>query len=46
MRILNRTLLVGCVLLLTGAVLMTMLAGFNFLAGSNPAADQSAIEVA
>jgi hypothetical protein len=44
-RILNRTLLVGCVLLLTGAVLMAITAGTNYIEGSDPPADHSDIIV-
>ena len=45
-RILNRTLLVGCVLLLTGAVLIAITAGANYIEGSNPPVDHSDIIVA
>jgi hypothetical protein len=44
-RLLNRSLLVGCVLLLAGALIVALLAGVSFLAGSNPAVDQSDIVV-
>jgi hypothetical protein len=45
-RILNRALLVGCVVLLAGAVLMAVIAGINFLAAGHPAADHSDIAIA
>ncbi len=45
-RILNRTLLVGCVLLLAGAILMAITAGTDYIEGSNPSVDHSDIVVA
>lgn len=45
-RILNRSLLVGCVLLLAGALLVGLLAGINFLASINPTVDRSDILIA
>jgi hypothetical protein len=44
-KILNRTLLVGCVLLLAGAILMAITAGSNYLEGVTPAADHSDVSV-
>ncbi len=44
-RILNRSLLIGCLLLLAGALFTAMLAGINFLASSNPTFDHGDIVV-
>ena len=45
-QILNRTLLVGCVVLLAGAILVAIGAGVTFLKGLNPRADHSDVMVA
>jgi hypothetical protein len=44
-KILNRTLLVGCVLLLASAVLMAITAAANYLEGSTPPVDHSDVMV-
>jgi len=44
-RILNRSLLVGCVLLLASALLIAFLAAIHFFASSNPIVDHSDIVV-
>jgi hypothetical protein len=44
-RILNRSLLVGCILLLAGALLVGVLAGINFIASMNPAVDHNEIVI-
>lgn len=44
--ILNRTLLLGCVLLLASAVTIAIVAGVNFLNGRNPDIDKGYVNVA